>query len=97
MLYLIRYSFNLKEIYMKALTSVTFYIMLYLRKIFFRLSKLINFLLILPGLFLLFVTHQYGMGITLVLLSFGIFMVRNFYDHILLKINPTGRTFILSD
>jgi hypothetical protein len=77
--------------------TALFYVMLYLRRIFFGFSKIINFILILATLSLFFLTHQYVMGSVFVILSFGIFMLRRCYDQILIKLNPMGNVLVLTD
>ncbi len=74
-----------------------FYLMLYLRRLFFSFSKIINFFLAVTFFYLTFATHQYFMAAVFFGLSFGVFMLRRCYDQILAKLNPPGNKLVLVD
>ena len=82
---------------MKIIYASIFYFMLYLRKPFFMCAKFLSFLVLLSALALLFFMHSYLSGSTLLAVSFVTFLLRQFYDQILLKINPTNNALILID
>ncbi|MBD2503896.1 hypothetical protein [Anabaena azotica] len=85
----------------KVFTYIIFYLMLWMRPIIIRIGKLIaGFLMIvfIVGVIQLFVlpnnigwSRILGFGLT----SFIIFMLTEYYDNILLKINPTGNRLFL--
>ena len=81
---------------MTARKAILFYPMLFVRKLFIGVSKFIGIILIL--FFLVTLTFD-GVSWTarlLVLgLAFTLFLLRHFYDIILLKLNPTNTELML--
>ena len=86
---------------MKKIATVLYYVMLWCRPVFLLFSRLIQFFL--TGAFLItlvanlladgpiswWIIAAWG-G-----LAFGVFMLRERYDQILLRLNPTGHDVIL--
>lgn len=85
----------------KALIYLVFYLMLWIRPIFISIGKLIaGFLMLvfIMGIIQLFLlpnnigwTRTIGIGVT----SFIVFMLTEYYDNILLRLNPTANSLFL--
>lgn len=78
-----------------TIKGIIFYPMFWLRGIFLLVGKLLGGFLLLGGIFEYFIgapTIIWSMTLTF---SFLIFILRQTYDTILLKLNPTGRDLIL--
>lgn len=81
---------------MKILKSILFFPLLWLRGLFIRIGRII------AGLFLFGAIGGFFMGdlpVTLPIvcgvMSFALFMLCEFYDWLLLKLNPTNTVYIL--
>ncbi len=80
---------------MSLLRNLIYYILLYIRPLFLLGSKLMGFLFLLMAL-AFYITGMGTLATASCLgFSFGIFILRHFYDGIILKLNPTGNTLIL--
>ena len=81
---------------MKLICSTIFYIMMWLRGIANFILMMFAGLSLLGGIVFAFsqglfsFMSLFGFG-----MSFALFMLREFYDQILLKLNPTGNDLIL--
>lgn len=81
---------------MKIVKSVIFYSMMWLRGISSMLLGIIGGLSLLSGIGWFFVKGILFEGTWICLVgSFICFMLREYYDHLLLKLNPTGHDLIL--
>jgi hypothetical protein len=88
---------------MWLLAPVLFYPMLWLRPLFMFAAKLLGWLSLLGSLggvclnlFAPDTAHQdWGPVLVTGALAFGLFLLREFYDRILFRLNPTGQTLIL--
>jgi hypothetical protein len=74
--------------------------MLWLRTVILGLMRLVGGFFSLAGVIVLIVSafskyHNWLLGCALLALSFLSFMVRYFYDSLLLRLNPTDRVFFL--
>ena len=70
---------------------VVYYILLYLRKPFFMLSHFLSTLLIIAaiaGYFTSYISTPYAIGCFVG--SVILFLFRQFYDELIVKVNPTG-------
>ena len=87
--------------FFSVLKWIIFYLMFYLRPLVFRLRnfmRAVYFLCMFGGLVFYLRSKQkiYGfVGIFSLICEIGSFVFLDFYDRILLKLNPTGRELIL--
>lgn len=85
---------------MNIIKSLIFYPMLWLRTPVIMLGKIVGGLLFLGAVMVFFMEQDkegyWTMQLTFVGLSFFFFMLNQFYDHILLKLNPTDSELFLS-
>lgn len=80
----------------RVVKGLVFYPMLWLRGILIWLLLALSGLFLLGGIFMWIVTGlEFGTGLMLGL-SFVLFLFRQAYDHILIKINPTDNFLYLS-
>jgi hypothetical protein len=85
---------------LKFLRSLVFFPMLWLRTLILGLMRLVGGLCSLAGV-IVFIASAFSkyqnwlLGCALLALSFFSFMVRYFYDSLLLRLNPTDRVFLL--
>lgn len=75
---------------MTFLKNIIFYLLLYVRPLFLFAGKMIGFALLLFSLPLFYLKVNNFAAIFCIAASFVIFILRNFYDIIILKLNPTG-------
>jgi hypothetical protein len=88
---------------MRFLVPVVFYPMLWLRPLLMFVAKVLGWLSVLgsvgSGCFNLssrdVPLEVWGAVFTMAGLAFGLFLLREFYDRILFRLNPTGQTLIL--
>ncbi len=90
---------------MKILAQLIFYPMLWLRPLFLGVGKVVGFLftlgfllMLLLNLFVLSTSGQHLPWVSVLslgALGFACFLLRQFYDKILLRLNPTGHDLIL--
>jgi hypothetical protein len=85
---------------LKFLRSLIFFPMLWLRTLMLGLMRLVGGVVSLAGMIVLIASafsryHNWLLGCELLALSFLSFMVRYFYDSLLLRLNPTDRVFLL--
>ena len=80
---------------MSLVKSLVFYCLLYLRGLFLIAGKLIGFVALLTGVVTFLIGTSPWIAACFVGVSFGIFMLRQFYDSILLKLTPPGKEYIL--
>lgn len=84
---------------MNILKSIIFYPMMWLRGIFLLVGKVLQGLFLLGAIFILFAGQGHDYFWTLFLtfsgFSFFFFLLTQFYDQILLKLNPTGNDLFL--
>lgn len=81
---------------MKILKAIVFYPLFYLRGLFHRAGAFIGGAALLACLVSLFVeAAPWHFTVTTGLLGFGTFLLRQFYDQLLLKLNPTGNSLTL--
>lgn len=80
---------------MRYVLRTIFYIMLYLRKPFMMIAKLLSVLMVIGGIGILVLGGPTKVGIGSLIFSFATFMLRQFYDQILSKLSPPGYTLIL--
>jgi hypothetical protein len=79
---------------MKKIATVLYYVMLWIRPVFLGLSRLIQ--LLFTGAFVFMVgfnllvddANSWWIVLPWGLLAFGIFMLREYYDRILLRLKP---------
>jgi hypothetical protein len=88
---------------MRILVQLIFYPMLWLRPLFLIVGKILGFLFTLASLGYLFINlfaggeyQRWDFVVLFGALGFGCFLLRQFYDRILLRLNPTGHDLILS-
>ena len=70
---------------------IVYYILLYFRKPFFMISHFLSTILVMAaivGYFTSYLSKSYAIGAFVG--SIVLFLLRQFYDEILVKINPTG-------
>lgn len=79
----------------KAIISLIFYPMLWLRGLFQRIGNFLSGFFLLGLILGLFLHAPIGFLIGCGVFSFGFFLLTHFYDQILLKLNPTGNVLIL--
>lgn len=87
----------------RPLIFVIFYLMLWMRGIFKLLSNFIAGLSLIVSIIVLIHYFVEGkseyalLGWTAFIVGFIVFLIGNFYDSILLKINPTDKEYTLID
>ena len=85
---------------LKFLRSMIFFPMRWLRTLILGLMKLAGGVFSIASVIVFIVSafskyHNWLLGCTLLIFSFLCFMVRYFYDSLLLRLNPTDRVFFL--
>jgi len=86
---------------MNFLKAIIFYPMMWLRKIFLAIGKMLSVLFFVMAIFVLVVglNGEDGVHWSLLLpvtfLSFSSFLLTQFYDQVLIRLNPTGQDLYL--
>lgn len=81
---------------MKLLKAALFYVLFYLRGLFMLAGRLLGGLLLLLCIVSLFIkSYPWYASVVLGVLGFATFLLRQFYDQLLLKLNPTGNDLTL--
>lgn len=76
---------------MKFLKAALFYVLFYLRGLFMLAGRLLGGLFLLLCIVSLFIkSYPWYASVALGVLGFATFLLRQFYDQLLLKLNPTG-------
>ena len=81
---------------MSSLKKALYYLLLYARTLFIASNKLLSILFVLCAIILFLIGNHLLGFVTLLALSFGTFMLRQFYDFILLKLTPENIELTLS-
>lgn len=77
------------------LKNIIFYTLMFVRTPFMIIGKILGIFLLIFSL-VCFLNNKDICGALMIAISFGTFMLRMFYDQILLKINPTNTDIYLS-
>lgn len=86
-----------RGVIMKAIKGIIFYPMLFVRGVFIAISKVAGFMLLFGFFITLFLNGvSWELKLYLVVVAFILFLLRHFYDVILLKLNPTNTALMLS-
>ncbi len=87
---------------MKIIRFLLFYPLLWMRGLFLAIGKILSFICVtssaLMGILKMtdqFSNIEWSQIIPLALVGFALFMLMEFYDMLLLKLNPTGATLTL--
>ncbi len=84
----------------KLLRSTIFYPLFWLRKPFLLVGKVFGGFFFVGAVLVLFLVRGeeqfWSMFLTCTIMSFVFFMMNQFYDQILLKLNPTGSVLVLT-
>lgn len=82
---------------MNIIKTLFFYPLLWLRGIFLSIGKIVSVICLLSSVLMVilkmieqFSTIEWIQIVPTAAIGFGIFMLMEFYDQILLKLNPTG-------
>lgn len=80
----------------KILRSIVFYPMLWLRGLMLLVGKVLGGLFLIVGVVGFVAKFPMGLSILMIVLSIVTFVISFTYDLILLKLNPTGQTLVLT-
>jgi hypothetical protein len=80
---------------MKLIKGFLFYILLYSRGVFLKIGRFLGGMMFIVALFAFFIVEKKLDGIGFLFVSFGIFLINELYDNILINLNPTGNELTL--
>ena len=87
---------RLSKGFVSIVKTLLFYCLLYLRGLFFIACKFLSFFALLGAVVTFFIGNNQWMVVGCIGVSFGIFLLRQCYDSILLKLTPPGQEYILA-